>query len=323
MTNLQNSSRELTERPPDYLGPNLNPSGLVLTPHQLGEGIYALMANIPPKDNNGVIIGEKCALVIDAGINGAISRQIQDLVRHLTDKPVRYLVNTTYHGDHTFGNAAFPEHVTVISSRQNKASMRDLAYEKAMRFGNMRGDQDALADVTIWRQPDVVFDHSCAVDLGNKTVELWHFGPGNAPGDTIVYIPDTKVAWTGNFLMAAGLPPMLLEGGPGLYLETLQAMQAQLSVSTIVPGHGPMSDGKAALEHFIAYMHSLQEQVAAAFASGWSLEETLERVAVPALLALPTTMPATPESQALLVHLHRLNVLATYRELETVSPQEA
>jgi hypothetical protein len=71
------------------------------------------------------------------------------------------------------------------------------------------------------------------------------------------------------------------------------------------------------------YLHSLQEQVGAAVASGWSLEETLERVAVPALLALPTTMPVTPESQALLVHLHRLNVLATYRELETVSPQEA
>ena len=116
---------------------------------------------------------------------------------------------------------------------------------------------------------------------------------------------------------------MFLEGGPGPYLGTLKAMQTQLSVSTIVPGHGPMGEGKAALEHFLAYLHSLQEQVAAAFASGWSLEETLERVAVPALLSLPTTMPVTPESQALLVHLHRLNVLATYRELEKVSPQEA
>ncbi len=316
MTNPQNISRELAERPRDYLGPNLSPSGLVLTPHQLGKGVYALMANLPPKDNNGVIIGEKCALVIDAGITGAISRQIQELVQHLTDKPLRYLVNTTYHGDHTFGNAAFPEQVTVISSRQNKASMRDLSYEKEMRFGNMRGDRDALADVTRWRQPDVVFDHYCAIDLGNKTGELWHFGPGNAPGDTIVYDPDTKVAWTGNFLMCAGLPPMLLEGGPGPYIETLKSMQSALPVSTIVPGHGPMGDGKAALQHFIAYMQYLQEQVGTAFASGWSLEETMERVATPDLLSLPPTMPVTPESQALLVHLHRLNLLATYREHE-------
>src|SRR6266568_4330326 len=161
MTNAQNNSREIAERPLDYLGPNLNPDGLVLKPHQLGEGIYALMANIPPKDNNGVIIGEKYALVIDAGINGTISRQIQERVRELTEKPIRYLVNTTYHGDHTFGNYAFPEQVTVISSRQNKASMRDLDYEKKMRFGNLRDDHDVLKDVTTWRQPDVVFDHYC------------------------------------------------------------------------------------------------------------------------------------------------------------------
>src|SRR5207248_9043173 len=83
-----------------------------------------------------------------------------------------------------------------------------------MRFGNMRGDQDVLADVTTWRQPDVAFDHYCAIDLGSKIVELCHFGPGNAPGDTVVYVPDAKVAWTGNFLMSAGIPPMLLAGGP-------------------------------------------------------------------------------------------------------------
>jgi len=319
MTDTQNTSREIAERPQDYLGPNLNPNGLVLKPHQLGEGIYALMANIPPKDNNGVIIGEKYALVIDAGINGAISQQIQELVRQLTEKPLRYLVNTTYHGDHTFGNAAFPENVTVISSRQNKDSMHDLAYEKEMRFGNMRGDQDVLADVTTWRQPDVVFDHYCAIDLGSKFVELWHLGPGNAPGDTVVYVPDAKVAWTGNFLMSAGIPPMLLEGGPGPYIETLKAMQSMLDVTTIVPGHGPMGEGKAALENFIAYMQYLQEHVGAAFASGRSLDEIQEYVPLPALLHIPTTMPATPEFQALLPDLHRLNILATYRALEEAS----
>src|SRR5882762_5625439 len=82
-------------------------------------------------------------------------------------------------------------------------------------FMTLGDDQDVLTDVTTWRQPDVVFDHFCAIDLGNKIIELWHFGPGNAPGDTIVYEPDTRAAWTGNFLMCAGLPPMLLEGGLG------------------------------------------------------------------------------------------------------------
>jgi cyclase len=185
-----------------------------------------------------------------------------------------------------------------------------------MRFGNLNDDQNVLADVTIWRQPDVVFEYYCAIDLGNKMVELWHFGPGNAPGDTIVYVPDAKAAWTGNFLMCAGIPPMLLEGGPGPYIKTLQAMQVTLSVTTVVPGHGLMGEGKAALENFIAYMQYLQEHVGAAFASGYSFDETVKRVPVPALLDLPATMPVTPESQALPGNLHCLNVLATYRALE-------
>lgn len=95
------------------------------------------MANQVPKDNNGVIIGDKGVLVVDAGINGTISQQIQQQVRELTEKPIRYVVNTTYHGDHTFGNYAFPEEVTIISSRRNKQSMDDLIYEKRMRSANL------------------------------------------------------------------------------------------------------------------------------------------------------------------------------------------
>ncbi len=316
MNQVKKFSRELAERPSDYLGPNLNPRGLLLQPHALKQDIYALMANQFPKDNNGVIIGEKAVLVVDAGINGTVSRHIQDLVHHLTDKPLRYLVNTTYHGDHTFGNAAFPEQVTIVSSRKNRESMHNLDYEKQMRFGNMREDAEALADVTTWRLPDVVFERYCAVDLGNRVVELWHFGPGNAPGDTIVFVPDAKVAWTGNFLMSAGLPAMLLEGGPGPYLETLKAMEAILDVETIVPGHGPMGEGKAALENFIAYMQYLQESVGKARDAGLSLEATQTASPVPALLHTPAGAPQNPELLALIEQLHRLNVLATYRALE-------
>ncbi|MFE3190096.1 MBL fold metallo-hydrolase [Nocardia sp. NPDC059240] len=311
---MNDQTRELAERPQDYLGPNLNPAGLELQPHEIGPGVHALLANIPPKDNNGVIVGRGAALVIDAGINGAVSQQIQGIVARLTDKPLRYLVNTTYHGDHTFGNAAFPESVTIISSRANRDSMRDLDYEKQMRFGNMRGDQNPLATVTVWRKPEVVFDRYAEIDLGGKTVQLWHFGPGNGPGDTIVFEPETATAWTGNFLMSAGLPPMLLEGGPGPYLESLRAMQQTLPVKLVVPGHGPMGDGPAALRNFIEYLELLRDEVGKAVAAGWTVEETIERIPTPALLRLPANVHATPEFEQLLGHLHRLNVLAAYRD---------
>lgn len=306
-------THELEERPPDYVGPSLNPDGLILESTELGDGVYALLANEIPKDNNGVIIGADAVLVIDAGINGDISRQIQARVRELTDSPIRYLVNTTYHGDHTFGNDAFPDTVTIISSTKNKECMVDLAREKQMREGNLHGNENALADVTDWRRPDVVFERYAEIELGSQSVELWHFGPGNGPGDTIVYVPSVKVAWTGNFLPRAGIPPMLLNGEPGPYIESLRAMKETIDVDTIVCGHGPMGEGEAALDSLIEYLEGLQLAVREAIAAGCTLEETLETTPLPEDYGVPNV----DELNQTLQQMHRLNVLATYRTTES------
>jgi cyclase len=309
-------SEEMLERPDGYLGPNLNPDGLHLQPKQLGRGVYALMANQVPKDNNGLIIGDKGAVVVDAGINGAISRQIQHIARRLSAKPIRYLVNTTYHGDHTFGNAAFADDVTIISSRLNKESMRDLDREKRIRTGNLRGNLAALAGVDRWRRPDIVFDEYAEIDLGDLTVELWHFGPGNAPGDTIVYVPRTKTAWTGNYLMVAGIPPMLLEGGPDPYIQSLLRMRETLDVDTIVPGHGPMGSADAALENMIGYLRKLRSTVEESLRAGHTLDETLSAFPTSDRLGPPEGMTPIPALAEMMPHLHRLNVMAAYRALE-------
>jgi glyoxylase-like metal-dependent hydrolase (beta-lactamase superfamily II) len=154
---------------------------------------------------------------------------------------VRYLVNTTYHGDHSFGNASFPAEVTVLSSRINRDNMTDLAAEKARRADNLDGDVALLDAVTDWRRPDVVFESAAEIDLGGRVVQLLYFGPGNGPGDTIVYLPDAKVAWTGNYLGHAGIAPMLLQGGPTPDLASLRRLRAALpELGTIVPGHGPV-----------------------------------------------------------------------------------
>lgn len=308
-------SREIAERPKGYVGPNLNPAGLELQPKKLADGVYALLANEMPKDNNGVIIGSDAALVIDAGINGAIARHIQDVAHSLTDKPIRYLVNTTYHGDHTFGNAAFPPEVTVISSQRNKQSMSDLANEKKQRSGNLRGNLSALDGVTVWRKPDVTFTDCVELDLGGMIVQLWYFGPGNAPGDTTVYIPSAKVAWTGNYLMAKGVPCMLLEGGTAPYIASLERFRATLDVETIVPGHGPMGAAGPAVDNFIAYMHELHEHVSRAIADGLDANGAIDAYPMSQLLHPPQGVTPDPNMKAMAPHLHRLNVMAEYRAL--------
>jgi cyclase len=321
--------REIAERPHDYAGPNLSPAGLRLIPKPLASGVEALIANIPPKDNNGLIVGRDAALVVDAGVTAGVAQQIQDLVAQRTDRPLRYLVNTTYHGDHTFGNASFPADVTIVSSRANKENMTDLDYEKKVRAGNMYGDEGLFDLETTWRTPDLVFDHSAEIDLGGRTVQLRHFGPGNGPGDTIVYVPDTRTAWTGNFLCAAGTAHMLLQGGPEPYLESLRRMREALpGLATIVPGHGPMGDGPRAIDWLIGYLEDLRVDVARLYDAGSSLDEALERCPSPFEDGLdPELSDALGRYQlprdelrsgflTLCRHLHRLNILAVYRLLE-------
>ena len=321
--------REIAERPAGYEGPNLSPTGLDLIPRQLSDGVYALLANLVPKDNNGVIFGRDAALVVDAGITPDVSRRIQQLAHGLTDAPLRYVANTTYHGDHTFGNAAFPADVTVISSRINSENMNDLEYERALRSRNMYGDERLLNAVTHWRKPDVVFDFHAAVDLGGRIVELWHFGPGNGPGDTIVYQPDAQAAWTGNYLCHAGTAHMLLQGGPEPYLASLRRMRETLpDLRDIVPGHGPMGNGPEAIDWLIGYLEDLRDGVTQLHNAGHTLEETLELCPSPFAAGLDPRLSDALRGYAgpqdviqggylnLCRNLHRLNVLSTYRIVE-------
>jgi hypothetical protein len=73
-TNDLRFDQELEERPSGYQGPNLSPRGLAFQPRQLGPGVWALLANLPPKDNNGLLAGDHAALVVDAGINSAVAQ---------------------------------------------------------------------------------------------------------------------------------------------------------------------------------------------------------------------------------------------------------
>lgn len=322
---------EIQEHPAGYTGPNLTPVGLELHPRELGSGSFALLANVPPKDNNGVVFGDRAGLVIDAGITPDVGARIRRQAGELAPVPLTFLVNTTYHGDHTFGNLAFDD-LTIVTSRINGRYMHDLEREKHDRTDNMHGDEHLFDAFDAWRRPDLVFDTRAEIDLGGRVVELHHFGPGNGPGDTVVYDPSSRAAWTGNFLCVAGSPHMLLQAGPEPYLESLRRMREALpDLETIVPGHGPAGDGHRAISALIRYLERLRNEVGAAFESGYGLAETYDRCTDPwaegltgeiaaALAGYDAPAPALRAGYATLARdLHRLNILTTYRVCERLA----
>ncbi len=305
------SSAQAFNAPEGFVPPPLHPEGATLHTRELAPGVYALISDKPPVDNSGFVVGENGVLVIDAHINAAMARQIQAAVRAVTDKPILYLVNTNFHGDHTFGNYAFPARTRIIAHRATARLMRDFEGNKRFMMATVDGDPSVFAEVRL-RLPDQVFENYLRLDLGGRVVELHHFGPGNTLGDTVVYVPAAKVAWTGNLVIGAGTIPPLFEGGIERYIETIARFAVRLDARVIIPGHAAPA-GNAILGRYLAYLSDLLGAVRVASGSGKSLEETLADLPLPEAYVPAAGSPAAP-LRPFLVGLHRLNVQQTYLE---------
>jgi cyclase len=298
--------------PAAFIAPPLDPTGVTLATRELAPGVYALLSGEAAVDNSGFVVGEREVLVIDAHINGTMARQIQAAVARVTHKPIRYLVNTNYHGDHTFGNYAFPAETTIIAHRETAARMVDFEAEKALMLRTVNNDPAIFAEVRP-RLPDLTFDERLRIDLGGRVVEVHHFGPGNTPGDTVVYVPEAKVAWTGNLVVGEGTIPPIFEGGPGAYLETIARFRRTLPVETIVPGHGAPTTG-ATLGRYLTYLSGLMATVRAAAGAGLSEDQAVAGLALDDAYLPPADSPFAALAP-FLSGIHALNVQLAYREL--------
>ena len=219
--------------PPDFTVWKLNPTGCTLSTRELAPGVYAILSSIPGVNNAGFVVGEKGVLVIDAHISIPMARQILERVREVTDKPIRFLVNLNYHADHTFGNCAFPAETRVIQQRETAARTPYLSEEREFMLPAVANDSTIFEGVAL-RLPDVVFDDYLRIDLGGRLVELHWFGPANTPGDTIVYVPGARAAWTGN--MTGGSFGLALESDAPAFLGTLSSLHPDDRTGDTDPG---------------------------------------------------------------------------------------
>ena len=305
----QQSEKAFTP-PEGWVPPPIDPTGVQLETRNLGSGVFALMSPKPPVDNAGFVVGEHGVLVIDAHINGTMAQQIQAAVRKVTDKPILYLVNTNYHGDHTFGNNAFPVETKIVAHQNTAEAMRNFEQEMEFFVTALNIDPSVLSDVQL-RLPDVEFDESLRLNLGGRVVELYHFGRGNTLGDVVVYVPEAKVAWTGNLIFGEGLIPWAIEGDTPAYKRTLTRLAAKLDIETIVPGHGLMTSGNM-IDTYIRYLNDHINTVRNAIRSGQTLEQTLAGTA----LDESYLSAANPQFTQFVKGVHLWNVKKTYLEMK-------
>jgi cyclase len=178
-------------------------------------------------------------------------------------------------------------------------------------------DQTVFGDVRL-RLPDLVLDQYLELDLGGRVVELHHFGHGNTPGDTVVFVPEARVAWAGNLIVGEGSIPFLIEGGAGEYLETMAKFTHTLEVETIIPGHGLLSSG-AILSRYLPYLSELIESVRKAVRAGQNMEEAIARIPLGQRYTPDTAgsdSPLAAQFAAFWAGVHRWNVWRTYQGMK-------
>jgi glyoxylase-like metal-dependent hydrolase (beta-lactamase superfamily II) len=234
----------------------------------LAEGVYVyLQPFVFYSSNAGLIVDREEAVVVDSLTNRYMVENFLTRIREITGKPIRFLINTHPHGDHTYTNQFFEGAKVICSSECRKETINtppdQINYVKkevpAMSF---EGARDTPQDIT--------FENSLTLYLEEREVHLVCLGPGHSPSDTYVFLPREKIVFCGDMVFS-GTPPLSLAGsviGHIRQLETLAALEAEIYVA----GHGPVV-GKEYVCASRDYLRHLLDEARKCFDQGMPLQE--------------------------------------------------
>lgn len=220
----------------------------------ISEGVYAY---VQPDggwlvNNTGFVLGSHGAISIDTCATERRTRRYIAAMADVTRQPVRTLVNTHHHGDHTFGNSLFPL-ATIVGHERCR--------DEALSFGPPR-NRGVFTDVE-WGDIEVAppfLTYTTEVRLWADDVrcDVRYVGmPAHTTNDSIVHLPDRSVLFAGDLLFKGGAP-LLMSGSVSGAIEVLEKVLRPLEVRTIIPGHGPVC-GPEVIEETLDYLHFVQE----------------------------------------------------------------
>jgi len=192
--------------------------------------------------NAGIVIGWDGILVVDTLISAKEAQRFLADIRKISDKPIKYVVNTHAHLDHTFGNGVFAKQGAIIISHDADRRMLEKVGEVTLKnIGNFGLKPEDMVGTEIV-YPSLTFSDKMTIDLGGEKVELIRVAPSHTEGSVIVSLPAKKLLFSGDILFT-DFHPYLADGDIPGWTSTLDALLA-MDVERIVPGHGPLSSKK-------------------------------------------------------------------------------
>ena len=211
-------------------------------------------------NNSGFFVGSDGVVVIDTCFTERRSRAFLAAVRGVTDRPLRTLVNTHHHGDHTHGNWLLPEATIIGHSLCRDAVMQSGHAAKGL-FPNVDWGEIPITP------PFVTFDDTLHVHVDDLAVELQFMGPAHTTNDIAAWVPERKLLFSGDLVFNGGTPFVMMGSVAGSIaaVERLKTLGAE----TIVPGNGEVC-GPEVLDDQLDYLRFVQSLARDAVASGTS-----------------------------------------------------
>ncbi|MEU7190960.1 MBL fold metallo-hydrolase [Streptomyces sp. NPDC045470] len=183
-------------------------------------------------NNSGVVATDEGVLLVDTCFTERRTARLREETARVSDAPVRYVVNTHHHGDHTFGNHQFPE-AAVIGHPYCREKIISEGLAVVPYF-----DTVEWGDISV-RPPTVLCEDRLTLSLGGLTAEVVPVAPAHTLGDVVVWLPGPRVLFVGDIIFN-GCTPVITDGslsGIRTALQTLRALRPEV----VVPGHGPLA----------------------------------------------------------------------------------
>lgn len=212
-------------------------------------------------NNTGFITGKDAVAVVDTCFTEARTRAFLRAIGGVTELPIRTLVNTHHHGDHTHGNYLLPG-ASIVGHELCRQTVIDTGIHTLRPlFPNVVWGDLELAP------PFITFQERLDLFVDELKLELRYMGPAHTTNDVAVWLPERRLLFTGDLVFNGGTPFVAMGSIAGslLALDRLR----ELDAATIVPGHGPVC-GTEPLDEIESYLRFVQDTAQAAFASGLS-----------------------------------------------------
>ncbi len=275
---------------------------------QFGHGSYAWIQGLGPNNttagisNAGLVLGPEGCLVIDTMNIPSMLRPFRERIESLTPKPVKHVVLTHVHGDHSHNLYLFPDAESIAHERC-RAELESGGQKAIDDYAKTRPHwADELAQVKV-ALPNITLSDRLTMYYGDTHMELIHLGPAHTDNDVIVYLPDQKLLYSGDIFFFWSAPL----GHQGDFAGWLKAIDEvmQMDVDVIVPGHGP-AGSKADVASARGAVEVYLDEGRRCIKAGYSLEEAIRRVDLGEYAAWPDAVSRIPQ-----------NIGSVYRSLST------